>query len=55
MKIAVVSDIRGNLFALREVLEDLKQVAPDLIVNLCDCVSGPLWPEETAAVLRDLN
>lgn len=55
MKIAVVSDIHGNLPALEAVLEDLKQAAPDVVVNLGDCVSGPLWPEETAAVLRELN
>ncbi len=53
MKIAVVSDIHGNVLALEAVLADLKLEAPDIIVNLGDCVSGPLWPEETAAILRD--
>lgn len=52
MKIAVVSDIHGNLPALEAVLADLRHEAPDMIVNLGDCVSGPLWPEETAAILR---
>ncbi|MTI45162.1 putative phosphoesterase [Roseibium hamelinense] len=53
MKIAVVSDIHGNLPALEAVLDDLAREAPDQIVNLGDCVSGPLWPEETAAILRE--
>ncbi|MEC9404502.1 MAG: metallophosphoesterase family protein, partial [Pseudomonadota bacterium] len=53
MKIAVVSDIHGNVLALEAVLADLKLEAPDLIVNLGDCISGPLWPEETAAILRE--
>ena len=55
MKIAVISDIHGNLLALEAVLEDLKHESPDLIVNLGDCVSGPLWPEETAAILRQTD
>lgn len=55
MKIAVVSDIHGNVLALEAVLADLKGEAPDVIVNLGDCVSGPLWPEETAAILRESN
>ena len=55
MKLAVVADIHGNVLALEAVLADLKREAPDAVVNLGDCVSGPLWPEETAALLRDLN
>ncbi|GGB59178.1 DNA methylase [Roseibium aquae] len=55
MKIAVVSDIHGNVLALEAVLADLKLEAPDMVVNLGDCLSGPLWPEETAAILRETN
>ncbi|MEP4771039.1 MAG: metallophosphoesterase family protein [Roseibium sp.] len=55
MRIAVVSDIHGNVLALEAVLADLKTERPDVIVNLGDCVSGPLWPEETAAILRESN
>ncbi|MES0882810.1 metallophosphoesterase family protein [Roseibium sp. SCP14] len=53
MKVAVVSDIHGNVLALEAVLEDLRREAPDMVVNLGDCVSAPLWPEETAAILRE--
>ncbi|WP_299480772.1 metallophosphoesterase family protein [uncultured Roseibium sp.] len=55
MKIGVVSDIHGNLLALEAVLADLKHESPDVIVNLGDCVSGPLWPDETATILREKN
>ncbi|MEJ8475486.1 metallophosphoesterase family protein [Roseibium algae] len=55
MKLAVVADIHGNVLALEAVLADLKCEAPDTVVNLGDCASGPLWPEETAAVLRETN
>ncbi|WP_298818259.1 metallophosphoesterase family protein [uncultured Roseibium sp.] len=53
MKIAVVSDIHGNVLALEAVLADIKEEAPDGVVNLGDCLAGPLWPEETAAILRE--
>lgn len=55
MRIAIVSDIHGNLLALEAVLEDLKAQAPDVVVNLGDCVSGALWPEETAQLLIEKN
>ena len=55
MKLAVVSDIHGNLPALEAVLEDIAQARVDLTVNLGDIVSGPLWPAETAARLMPLG
>ena len=54
MRIAVVADIHGNVRAQRAVMDDLKQVAPDSVVNLGDCVSGPLEAAETADVLISL-
>lgn len=51
MRIAVLADIHGNARALQAVIDDLEHVRPDLVVNLGDCVSGPLWPEETARLL----
>lgn len=51
MRLAVVSDIHGNLPALETVHREIKSASPDLIVNLGDCLSGPLWPEETAQFL----
>src|SRR5436853_5449694 len=54
MRIAVVADIHGNVRALRAVMDDIKQVAPDRVVNLSDCASGPLEAAETIDVLMSL-
>jgi predicted phosphodiesterase len=55
MRIAILADIHGNVLALEAVLADLKHRKVDQFVNLGDCVSGPLWPRETAELLRQLN
>lgn len=54
MRLAVLSDIHGNLAALDVVLKHLSTRAPDLVVNLGDCVSGPFWPRETCELLETL-
>lgn len=51
MRIAVISDIHGNLDALRAVLDEVHDHGCDAIANLGDLVSGPLWPAETAELL----
>ena len=55
MRLAVISDIHGNLQALEEVLSDIAERAPDVIVNLGDCVTSPLWPRETFELLETLS
>jgi predicted phosphodiesterase len=55
VRIAVISDIHGNLLALDAVLADIGSRAVDLTVNLGDVVSGPLWPQETAECLVPLG
>jgi predicted phosphodiesterase len=55
MRIAVIADIHGNLLALEAVLADIATRGVDRTVNLGDCVSGPLWPSETAARLMALD
>jgi predicted phosphodiesterase len=55
MRLAVLSDIHGNLPALEAVLDDLAGRSVDQIVNLGDCASGPLWPRETLAGLIALR
>jgi predicted phosphodiesterase len=52
LRIAVLSDIHGNLPALRAVLDDVARRGADLVVNCGDLLSGPLWPAATAALLR---
>jgi predicted phosphodiesterase len=47
----VIADIHGNLPALEAVLADLARRGISDIVNLGDCVSGPLWPRETLDLL----
>jgi len=55
MRLAVIADIHGNLLALDAVLADIAARGVDLAVNLGDCVSGPLWPADTAARLMALD
>jgi putative phosphoesterase len=51
MRIAAVSDIHGNLAALRAVVDDFTRRGVDAVVNLGDSLSGPLQPLETAQFL----
>ncbi len=56
MKIALLADIHGNALALEAVLADLsKRKGVDQVINLGDCVSGPLWPRETMELLQGLD
>jgi predicted phosphodiesterase len=54
-RLAVISDIHGNLRALEAVLADIKTRGADAIVNLGDCVTSPLWPRETYDLLASLS
>lgn len=54
-RIAVLSDIHGNLPALEAVLEDIDRRGITQIVNLGDCLYGPLEPARTADLLIKLN
>lgn len=55
MKIAVLSDIHGNIAALDAVLADAVERGADRIVNLGDICSGGLFPMETAERLMALD
>ncbi|HEY1151637.1 MAG TPA: metallophosphoesterase family protein [Pseudoduganella sp.] len=55
MRIAAISDIHGNLWALEAVLADIGQRGVDMVVNLGDILSGPLMPRATAERLMALN
>jgi len=55
MRIAIVSDIHGNLPALEAVARDFNRRGVDTVVNLGDSLSGPLFPLETAQFLMAQN
>ena len=54
VRLAVISDVHGNLIAVEAVLADIKRRGADYIVNLGDCAASPLWPAETMALLESL-
>lgn len=55
MRFAVVSDIHGNLPALEAVIDAIRAEGIEDVVNLGDCISGPLWPAATGKRLMDLD
>jgi predicted phosphodiesterase len=54
MRIALVSDIHGNRWALEAVLDHIVGQRVDAIWNLGDLLSGPLEPAATADLLMPL-
>jgi putative phosphoesterase len=55
MKIAVLSDIHGNSWALKEVLSDIKQRGIKAIYDLGDSLYGPLDPANTFELIKESN
>ncbi len=55
MRLAVISDIHGNLEAFLAVLKDLDREQPDLVVSLGDNVGYGAQPEEVLNLLRARN
>jgi putative phosphoesterase len=53
MRLAVISDVHGNLLALEAVLADVNRRGADAIVNCGDVCTSPLWPRETFDLLAD--
>jgi predicted phosphodiesterase len=54
MRLAVISDVHGNLLALEAVLADIKRRGADGTVNCGDVCTSPLWPRETFELLQTL-
>jgi len=55
MRIAVVSDIHGNLRAFDAVLKDLKDTAPDVVVHGGDLAANGAHPAEIIDRIRGLG
>src|ERR1700690_74782 len=55
MRIAIISDIHGNLTALDAVLADLRETSPDLIFHGGDLSDGGSRPAETLDLIRELG
>lgn len=55
MRIAVVSDIHGNLTALEAVLADLRQTSPDVIYHGGDLADMGSRPSEVVDAIRELG
>jgi len=51
MKIAILSDIHSNIYALEEVIKDAKSKNVDLFLNLGDSFYGPIAPKATYNML----
>jgi len=54
-RIAVISDVHGNIWALQAVLDDVRRRGVEHIINLGDTVYGPLEPQATADALMPLD
>jgi predicted phosphodiesterase len=55
MRIAILSDIHGNLTALEAVLADLRLTSPDLILHGGDLADGGARPVEIVDRIRELG
>ncbi len=55
MRVAIVSDIHGNLTAFEAVLADLRETAPDLILHGGDLAHSGSSPAEVVDRIRDLG
>lgn len=53
MKIAVISDIHGNIFALKNAMQDIEKRGVDLIINLGDFVGYGPYPNEVIDYIRE--
>jgi len=52
MKIAIISDIHSNVYALEEVLKDIRSKDIEVILNLGDMFYGPIEPRATYELIR---
>jgi predicted phosphodiesterase len=55
MRIAVLSDIHSNYFALRAVLEEVRSAECDAVINLGDTFGYYPWADQTCEMLAPLD
>jgi predicted phosphodiesterase len=55
MRVAVVSDIHGNLSALEAILDDLARQQPDLVLHGGDLAANGSRPAEVIDRVRELG
>lgn len=55
MKIAILSDIKSNVYALEAVIQDAKSKNVDTMINLGDSFYGPIAPRATFDLLQKNN
>lgn len=55
MKLAVISDVHANAFALEAVLADITKRSVTTLVNLGDIFYGPIAPRKTYDLLMDFE
>jgi putative phosphoesterase len=55
MRVAVVSDIHGNLTAFEAVLADLRDAAPDLVLHGGDLANAGSSPSAVVDLIRELG
>lgn len=52
MQIAIISDIQSNVYALQEVLKDIKLRNIEVVLNLGNMFYGPIEPRATYDLIR---
>lgn len=55
MKLAILSDIHGNIFAFNAILKDLEKYSVDNFIFLGDLVFNGLYPQQCYDTLQNLN
>jgi predicted phosphodiesterase len=55
MKIGVLSDIHGNVWALKAALDDAKRRAVERFKNLGNILYGSLKPRDTFELLQTID
>lgn len=52
MQIAILSNIQSNVYALKELIKDIKQRNIEVVLNLGDMFYGPIEPRATYELIR---